>query len=70
LEAGCHPVAREFYYELFTFVYVLFNPIFPIHNSHYKKAAEIDPDDPGLKTNLEFAMKQLLEQEGKLGKKK
>ena len=70
MEAGCHPVVREFYYELFTFVYVLFNPIFLIHNSHYKKAAEIDPDDPGLKTNLELAMKQLLEQEGKPGKGK
>ena len=32
---------------------------------HYQRAAEIDPDDPGLKVNLQRAMRQLFEEEGK-----
>ena len=31
--------------------------------AHYRRAAEVDPDDPGLRQNLERAMKKLLEEE-------
>jgi len=32
---------------------------------HYQRATEIDPNDPGLKANLQRAMRKLLEEEGK-----